>query len=388
MFQSMAGVALDEMSSRFSPFGFDSPMFDAGRIDGGKPDSLLPTHPSESQPFHSSFRPVNNTSLSGAGGFGFSDKTDLGRYNSRPSSSVTDSAPRLTHVNPAAVWDVDRPQTPFEKIGDTTPGSWMSGFTPPLTAKATQYRQKHGQITPPDDLSPQSVGPSRLFLEDDSVMEQTQAGQHDHSDAAKVGGTKRRAKVGARGDDGHIPKRLKKGSRASKQAQNCDSEEDVKREKFLERNRVAASKCRQKKKEWTTNLESRARELTTERAHLTAYVASLKDELLFLKGECLKHTNCGCARIREYLSHTVAVMAPTSPTLYTTDNMLTELKQPKSPQDLDGSVSASCSPRVPMSVASTQASASIDEDVQTFLSASIAQHAELGAGRQSGMCRR
>ena len=74
-----------------------------------------------------------------------------------------------------------------------------------------------------------------------------------------------------------------------------------KRSKFLERNRVAASKCRQKKKEWATDLEARARELQANKESLTSLTNSLKEEVLYLKGEMLKHSSCSCPQIKSYL---------------------------------------------------------------------------------------
>lgn len=89
-----------------------------------------------------------------------------------------------------------------------------------------------------------------------------------------------------------------------------------KREQFLARNREAASKCRQKKKQWTSNLEERARILSDERQMLTTYLAMLKNELLMLKCKCLEHSDCGCESIREYLKSTVTNLPPADKTLY------------------------------------------------------------------------
>ena len=94
------------------------------------------------------------------------------------------------------------------------------------------------------------------------------------------------------------------------QEQQARAEEDQKRNKFLERNRVAASKCRQKKKEWTSNLESRARTLQNERNQLSLMASSLKEEVLWLKGELLKHSTCDCERIRHYLNREANHLAP------------------------------------------------------------------------------
>lgn len=86
---------------------------------------------------------------------------------------------------------------------------------------------------------------------------------------------------------------------------DLDNPDDQRRSRFLERNRVAASKCRQKKKEWTQNLEHRARDLQRENHSLRLLLDSCKEEILFLKGEMLKHTGCGCENIQESLQRGV-----------------------------------------------------------------------------------
>jgi hypothetical protein len=95
-----------------------------------------------------------------------------------------------------------------------------------------------------------------------------------------------------------------------------DEEDDSKREQFLARNREAASKCRQKKKEWTQGLEQRARDLSAQKQMLTTYLAMLKNELLMLKCKCLEHSDCDCEAIRDYLKNTVTTMPPANAALY------------------------------------------------------------------------
>jgi hypothetical protein len=93
-------------------------------------------------------------------------------------------------------------------------------------------------------------------------------------------------------------------------------EVENKREKFLERNRAAASKCREKKKLWTHDLEEQARELTSQRHMVTQHVAILQNELLELKCKCLEHIHCECEQIRDYLQNTVAQLNPVHSSFY------------------------------------------------------------------------
>jgi bZIP transcription factor len=78
--------------------------------------------------------------------------------------------------------------------------------------------------------------------------------------------------------------------------------QDSKRRRFLERNRLAASKCRQKKKEWASHLEDQARYQAQENKLLRASVAQLRDECLYLKNFLLStHSGCQCVGVKNYL---------------------------------------------------------------------------------------
>ncbi|XHG04613.1 hypothetical protein AWENTII_007868 [Aspergillus wentii] len=81
--------------------------------------------------------------------------------------------------------------------------------------------------------------------------------------------------------------------------------ERAKREKFLERNRLAASKCRQKKKEHTMLLESRYKEQSDKKENLVTEIARLRSEILGLKNEVLKHAQCGDEPIKLHLAQMV-----------------------------------------------------------------------------------
>ncbi|KAJ2554714.1 hypothetical protein EV175_002502 [Coemansia sp. RSA 1933] len=79
--------------------------------------------------------------------------------------------------------------------------------------------------------------------------------------------------------------------------------EHERRRKFLERNRIAASKCRQKKKMWVQELERRAEDATMQNRSLHIAVAQLKEEVLILKNQLLAHHSCGCNAVQQYIQN-------------------------------------------------------------------------------------
>ncbi|KAH6644367.1 hypothetical protein C7974DRAFT_383386 [Boeremia exigua] len=74
------------------------------------------------------------------------------------------------------------------------------------------------------------------------------------------------------------------------------------RQSHLEKNRVAAHKCRQRKKEYIGSLEGRAREFSAKNKALKENVSMLREEVLSLKNEVLRHAGCGFWAVDEYLA--------------------------------------------------------------------------------------
>ncbi|KAJ6261874.1 hypothetical protein Dda_2673 [Drechslerella dactyloides] len=77
--------------------------------------------------------------------------------------------------------------------------------------------------------------------------------------------------------------------------------ESEKRARFLERNRIAASKCRKKKKIMNQRLEEKSRLLIQQNRFLSATVSKLRSDVLRLKQMVLTHHGCGNAPIEQYL---------------------------------------------------------------------------------------
>lgn len=93
-----------------------------------------------------------------------------------------------------------------------------------------------------------------------------------------------------------------KKRKSNKKKGPTEGEDMQRRNKFLERNRIAASKCREKKKKSMSDLEqtkiqleAKNNQLQTERSNLGSMVASLKHELMM-------HAKCNDPRINKWLT--------------------------------------------------------------------------------------
>jgi hypothetical protein len=206
----------------------------------------------------------------------------------------------------------------------------FSAFAPPQTSNSwawphqarqnQQFDVRNGLTTPPKDDSP-------LALPSDASFGAELDGINPKEIANKKKRNSRKMSRGGDESEGATThyRKVRKSSKVTSHSPEADAADgEDKREKFLERNRVAASKCRQKKKVWTNNLEERARELTSERHALAHHVVMLRNELLELKCKCLEHTNCDCVQIREYLKNTVAQLNPANSSLYQSSDRMAQ----------------------------------------------------------------
>jgi len=83
-------------------------------------------------------------------------------------------------------------------------------------------------------------------------------------------------------DDGEGDKKKRGGRRGANKGGPVGDDEE-KRKNFLERNRQAALKCRQRKKAWLASLQARVEYLTTDNEQLQTTVARQAQEIMYLK---------------------------------------------------------------------------------------------------------
>ncbi|XP_057191481.1 cyclic AMP-dependent transcription factor ATF-2 [Triplophysa rosa] len=81
-------------------------------------------------------------------------------------------------------------------------------------------------------------------------------------------------------------------STGGRRRRTTSEDPDEKRRKFLERNRAAASRCRQKRKVWVQNLEKKAEDMSSMNGQLQSEVTLLRNEVAQLKQLLLAHKDC------------------------------------------------------------------------------------------------
>ncbi|KAI0381669.1 hypothetical protein F5Y04DRAFT_288492 [Hypomontagnella monticulosa] len=77
----------------------------------------------------------------------------------------------------------------------------------------------------------------------------------------------------------------------------------------LEKNRAAASKCREKKKRETAELQAKESMLAARRDVLRSTASALRTEVVELKTEILRHGMCECPVIRKFITESAGRIA-------------------------------------------------------------------------------
>ena len=161
-----------------------------------------------------------------------------------------------------------------------------------IDIKSANSRTNYGQVTPTDDdrsekFIPTEPQPPRLTSPAPTPNKKRKRALAVVLESTSPTASKRSRK------EGH---RLEVHGTAQADPNNQDAS---RRSRFLERNRLAASKCRQKKKQWVENLEVKARNFQAQFKHLNLVVDSLKEEILYLKVEMVRHKGCEGSEIQK-----------------------------------------------------------------------------------------
>ncbi|KAM0393245.1 hypothetical protein HYE67_010592 [Fusarium culmorum] len=82
-----------------------------------------------------------------------------------------------------------------------------------------------------------------------------------------------------------------------------DLPKDPRRRRILERNRIAATKCRLRKRDEASALASQEQAMEDQNRYLSSCFDSLTAEIYHLKTQLLQHTDCNCVLIQKYISN-------------------------------------------------------------------------------------
>ncbi|QNP96166.1 YALIA101S04e07624g1_1 [Yarrowia lipolytica] len=205
-----------------------------------------------------------------------------------------------------------------QQDGKTTPGGLSALFnldTPEEQKAKPVPAQTAPAQTVPSQQPPQGAQAAQPPQPSQGVQAAAAAASTAPAAKGKKGGKKREKKDKTSPDEPKEPlppaKKRKKTKTEIKQEEEeaaamaasetgPDGEpmdEEEKRKCFLERNRVAALKCRQRKKQWLANLEAKVEFYASENDNLNQQIARLRDQVKGLKSIVLDFKNGNGAKI-------------------------------------------------------------------------------------------
>ncbi|KAH7463376.1 hypothetical protein FOMA001_g18188 [Fusarium oxysporum f. sp. matthiolae] len=105
---------------------------------------------------------------------------------------------------------------------------------------------------------------------------------------------------------GRKPKKQSKEQKVAGQREKPDDDglpKDPRRRRVLERNRMAANKCRLRKRDKALALASQEEAMEDRNRYLMTCFDSLTVEIYYLKTQLLQHTDCNCVLIQKYIAN-------------------------------------------------------------------------------------
>jgi hypothetical protein len=105
---------------------------------------------------------------------------------------------------------------------------------------------------------------------------------------------------------GRKPEKKPKKQKATGQQEELDDDhlpKDSRRRRVLERNRIAANKCRLRKRDEALALASQEETMEDQNRYLMTCFDSLTAEVYHLKSQLLRHTECNCILIQNYIAN-------------------------------------------------------------------------------------
>ncbi|SPO06886.1 uncharacterized protein DNG_09580 [Cephalotrichum gorgonifer] len=181
----------------------------------------------------------------------------------------------------------------------TTSTTITTTTTPTATATTTMPRNSNGAIEVPAQDDPSSWNEKSLSPTRRSSTRTPSISSSHKSSISRASVSSKSSAPSA--DDSTSKRRTRSTGSGSGSGNNYSNHN--KRDKFLERNRVAASKCRQRKKEWVSGLEEAKNGLEAQNSHLQMELNGLLGEVSRMKNQIMAHASCHDPNIDKWIDN-------------------------------------------------------------------------------------
>jgi hypothetical protein len=254
----------------------------------------------------------NSSSITNNNDFGFD-----------PPATSSHSTPSIdNHSSPLSAAGVDKLPNWSGLSTDLRGASFQRKYDEPSMLEQLPYAasavSRHGQITPPRSNSAMSSANSRASVEQESQPARR----------------KRNTKIEIKTEESPKPEaatttRKRKAGRKSTKAptQPNKTPEDDKRKKSLEKNRLAAAKCRINKKEKTDQLQQDSHNKAVENTFLKQTVMQMREEVQQLQTILMSHSSSDHCRNPESIHDALGAAASDNFTSQMTNNLFLPMQQ-------------------------------------------------------------
>ncbi|KAI8138352.1 hypothetical protein BJV82DRAFT_631241 [Fennellomyces sp. T-0311] len=290
--------------------------------DNSPPMAVLPLNPSakldqEPNPFEQSFssvavseksetKPATCDSLSSSSSSSSSNSSNSSNSSSShkpvlpPVAAITSPVPPLLRsgVLPKDVanqiaWNSLRagPLSPSMLQGPANPSDF--GIMPPYSSVSQQQQRPTSHIYAADPaLSFAMAGPA----DEPAPAYGRSSSMSSSASVPSISSTATSQAIKQEDQDTKMIQDTKEARKKRTRPSNEKDEDEEKRKNFLERNRIAALKCRQRKKQWLNNLQAKVEYLTNDNEQLQMQANALREEIVNLKTLLLAHKDCPVAQ--------------------------------------------------------------------------------------------
>lgn len=178
----------------------------------------------------------------------------------------------------------------------------------PSTLPTTETAvSRFGQMTPPRSESTSSTAVKEEKLSPKSQKAETRKRSKPRAKDTESTTTSTATSAPTPAKKTNAGRKRKSTRKSSIPDEQGDGPETQKRKQSLEKNRVAAAKCRINKKEKTERLQRDSHEKAMENVYLKDKIMQLKDEIQHMNALLVAHANCdGCnspERLQDHLNH-------------------------------------------------------------------------------------
>lgn len=183
-----------------------------------------------------------------------------------------------------------------------------------LKGRGDSVIQQFGQITPPQDRITPELGDSKISKTSNGART-GQKRKMDTSERARHAANQRHSKPKKARMECEKRENLEEctESKHDEEPQNDGDDVRDKRDEYREKNRLAAAKCRTKKKASIDELEERQRELATTNTLMKHLERELRDELTVWRTMALQHSEqsagCQCHNVHAYNARKASELA-------------------------------------------------------------------------------